>query len=140
MKSQSLILFALLCLVPLSCNGEGPHESQEVVSTLVRAISDRTLPERKQFYDDWALGALIFSRVSFIESEGTYEVTVRPDPYEPVREIWGVDMDTGSIWPIDSAAVLSAILFFCVDRDDTDIRCKSYFLITDKIVDALENR
>ena len=119
----------------LACGQSAPHKNEDVASALVAKVQARALPERKELVNYWVAGAGVFYSVKYNADTEIYEVTVTPDPYEPKRERWAVDMTYGTVWPINFAAVLSAMVFFCRDRYDPAPDCELFRVAMDKALD-----
>lgn len=134
-----LMLLAIL-VVSVVCSKEVPDKQAQVTSAFYNTVNTRTLQERQEFLLWWGTGMPFWS-VKQTDNTNVYEVKVVVDPYDRTRdERWAINMRSKEIWPLDGAALLSAILFFCKDRQDGAPHCISYFKALDQLKERLPSR
>lgn len=137
MKLVTPLIVLLLAAVLVSCSEQGPHENGEVLSKLYNAVEERTLPERQEIQDQWALSVLALGSVDYLEETDAYEVSFLADPYDSsTKEIWGVNMRTGEVWPVDAGALFSAVVFFCQDKNDPSLECRRYLEAMELLIES----
>ena len=79
------------------------------------------------------ISVLTLGQVKYIEESNTYEVYFRFDPYDPAtKETWGVNMQTGDVWPIDLGALSSGTYLYCAGKDDQSAKCRSHLLMWER--------
>ncbi len=129
-----LVLVAVLLLSVASCTDEDKLSSDDVLMSFYDAVKEHTLPdsERQDFLKWWS-PQLILGNARLVE-EGYYELSF-PDMSLESTEVWGFDAASSEFQPLNGGALLSAIGFFCEDRDDTRMDCQLWLTVLDALVE-----
>ena len=128
------MLATAILLSGASCTNEDKPSSDDVLMSFYDAVKEHTLPdsERRDFLKWWS-PQLILGDPRLVE-EGYYELSF-PDMSLEFTEVWGFDVASSEFQPLNGGALLSAIGFFCEDRDDTRMDCQLWLAVLDAIVE-----
>lgn len=103
-------------------SGKGPHSADEVLNTFSQVAGQRTLTARENIYSWWS-ERLEQGSVKYMEAENYYKV-------EFVSmsgvEVWGINMESSEIWPMNDRAIMSAFTMFCSSKDDPAVDCQEW--------------
>ena len=131
-----LVAFVLASVLAEGCARAAPHSDNEVVwGTFYKVVKQSALPEREEILRWWGT-ELALAEVKYLKKEDTYEIYFPTMDHQGV-EIWGIDMKTSKIWPINFGAVSDAILLFCQDRQDQRLHCRQWFGQLDATIRSL---
>lgn len=92
-------------------------------------------PQLQEIFPWWSFNVSL-GEVTYIQEEDIYEIEF-PCLGEEGVEVWGIDMKTREIWPLNSGALLSALLFFCEGRDDPRAECQTWLSILDSMLESI---
>jgi len=131
-----LVFFLIAVMIMTSCTSPGPYTEDQVISSFYEIAREQTLPERQEILRWWS-PQIILGQVKYIKEKDIYEIKV-PDMKLEGVEIWGIDMKSSKIWPVNGGALLSAIALFCGDRNDQRLDCQLWFAQLDALVQEME--
>ena len=108
---------------------------------MLAAAEDSAFTGRWDLYrGTWSAAALIFGTVDE-ESAGTgvYRVAFPPEPEtSEYFEEWQYNSRTGSLAPLNSGALITAVVLFCDSQDDPSPYCVGWFDDIDRIKSLLD--
>lgn len=122
-----VVLIAILAASIILISGcvsssKGPHSTSEVLSSFSTVVEQRTLTARENIYSWWS-ERLNQGSVKYIKAETYYKV-------EFVSmsgvEVWGINMESSKIWPMNDKATMSAFTMFCTSGDDPSTDCQQW--------------
>lgn len=141
-RGSFLVLLALVLLgssVLFGCRpsegnaGKSNYSSDDVISSFCAIAKDRALPDsfRQEYLKSWSTQTIL-GKVKRVEDD-VFEIQF-PDISLETMEVWGIDMNSSKIQPMNGGALLSALLLFCRDRDDQKADCQSWVRLLDALV------
>jgi len=122
-----------------SCANAGRYAEHEVISAFLDIEQAQTVPEFPKRIAAWWETSLGLAKVKYVKNTDTYEITF-PNFGGEYEEIWGIDMKSSRIWPINSGALLSAIVLFCHDQNDQRLDCQLWFRQVDALKQSTKNK
>ena len=131
-----LVLLLIAVMIMTSCTSPGPYTEDEVTSSFYKIAREQTLPERQEILRWWS-PQIILGQVKYIKEKDFYEIKF-PDMKLEGEEIWGIDMKSSKIWPVNGGALLSAIALFCEARNDKRLDCQLWFAQLDALMRGVE--
>ena len=134
-----LILVGLVTVVLIlsGCADGGEYSSDDVMSSFYTIAKNKTLSDsERQDYLKWWSHQIILGKVKQIEGD-VYEIQF-PDMSLETVEVWGIDMNSSKIQPVNSGALLSAIVLFCRDRNDQKADCQLWVRQLDALMQGLD--
>jgi len=132
MRGLLVLGLAILIFGCVSCGTSGRYSSDEVLSSFYGVAKQQALPdsERQEVFRAWGT-QIILGRIKHLEG-AKYEVEF-PDLSLSSTEVWQIQMDILTIQPVNSNALVSALVLFCQDRDDPSPDCQSWLRQLERI-------
>lgn len=129
-----LVLTAILLFtVGAGCTDGDRPSSDDVLMSFYDVVKSHTLPDtERQDMLNWWSPQLILGGAKHIE-EDVYELSF-PDISLEFTEVWGFDMASSEFQPLNGGALMSAVVLFCEDRNDTRMDCQLWLELLDSLV------
>ena len=122
----AIILTAILAtgiIFASGCGSEESYSKDKVLNSFSQVAEQRALTGRQNIYPWWS-EKISQGSVKHIRDVDYYEIEF--PGMSGGSEVWGIDMDSSKIWPINQSAVLMAFTLFCHSAEDPSTDCQQW--------------
>jgi hypothetical protein len=125
-RYPAIILKAILATSIIFASGCGSKESyskDQVLNSFSKVAEQRTLIGRDNIYPWWS-EKISQGSIKYVKDGDYYEIEFLG--MSGGSEVWGIDMGSSKIWPINNSAVLMAFALFCHSGEDPSADCQQW--------------
>jgi len=105
------------------CGGQQSYSIDQVLNSFSTIAQQRTLAVRQDIYPWWS-EKISQGSVKHIGDADYYQIEF--PGMSGGSEVWGIDMNNSSIWPINNNALLMAFALFCRSGEDPSADCQQW--------------